>query len=91
MQDEEDNRIAPVAALIAMFVVSATIVALTFWSGDLFGPWTSVPPAAVEAARIESLQPILRAGGAGESGERLRANGRGDGRRAVVAPARADR
>ncbi len=91
MQDEEDNRIAPIAAVIAMFVVSATIVALTFWSGDLFGPWTSVPPA-VEAGRIESLQPLLHAGRADDGAERLRTNARGDGRRAVVAaPARADR
>src|SRR5512143_2281830 len=70
MQDEEDNRIAPIAALLAMFLVTATIVALTFWSGDLFGPWTSVPPAAVEAGRIEALQPTPRAGGADGGAER---------------------
>ncbi len=44
----DENRIAPIAALVAMAVVTVTIVGLTFWSGDLFGPSTSVPPAAVE-------------------------------------------
>jgi hypothetical protein len=42
MQDNDDNRIAPIAALAAMFLVSVTIVGLTFYSGDFFGPWTSV-------------------------------------------------
>ena len=91
MQDEEDNRIAPIAALLAMFLVTATIVALTFWSGDLFGPWTSVPPAAVEAGRIEALQPTPRAGGADGGAERVRATGRDSRRVVVAAPARAER
>jgi hypothetical protein len=80
MEDDEADRIAPIAALVAMFLVSATIVALTFWSGDLFGPWTSVPPPAVEAVRVETLQPMLRAGGATGSAEPVSGNGRADGR-----------
>lgn len=89
MQDDEQNRFAAIAALLAMLLVSATIVALTFWSGDLFGPWTSVPPAAAESPRIEALRPMLHAReGAGPE----RIEGRGDlGRAVVESPVRAER
>jgi len=97
MEDDGENRIAPIAALVAMFLVSVTIVGLTFWSGDLFGPWTSVPPAAaaaaVEARRVETLPPMLRASGADESVEAVRTDGHAEGgaRRAAGGAAGADR
>jgi hypothetical protein len=80
MEDDEDNRIASIAALVAMFVVSVTIVALTFWSGDLFGPWTSVPPA--DGPRVEALQPML---GTDRTADPVSAPLRANGRRGLGA------
>jgi hypothetical protein len=55
----DERRIAPIAALGAMTVVSIAIVVITYWSGDLSGPWTSVPPVVIEARGPKTHQPIL--------------------------------
>jgi hypothetical protein len=57
-----EGRIAPIAALLTMLVVSMMIVALAYWSGDLFGPWTSAP-AVVEQRGVEALPAITSSGG----------------------------
>ncbi len=64
-----ENRIAPIAAFVAMFIVSVTIVGLTYWSGDLFGPWTSVPPVIVEQRGVEAVPSMLKPAGGADSGE----------------------
>ncbi len=74
-----ENRIAPIAALVAMFVVSATIVGLTYWSGDLFGPWTSVPPAIIEQSSAGAMPPMRKSAGAADPAAAFRAS-RGKGR-----------
>jgi len=66
-----EGRIAPIAALLTMLVVSMMIVALAYWSGDLFGPWTSAP-AVVEQRGVEALPVMTRAGGGADAAEALR-------------------
>jgi hypothetical protein len=58
-----EGRIAPIAALIAMLLVSVMIVALAYWSGDLFGPSTSAPPTVVEQRGVEAVPSMTRSGG----------------------------
>lgn len=62
-----EGRIAPIAALVAMLVVSMMIVALTYWSGDLFGPSTSTPPAVVEQRGVEAMPSMTRSGGGADA------------------------
>jgi hypothetical protein len=66
-----EGRIAPIAALLTMLVVSMMIVALTYWSGDLFGPPTSAPPAVVEQRGVEVLQSMTRSGGGADAAAAL--------------------
>ena len=60
-----ENRLVPIVALIAMLIVSVTIVGLTYWSGDLFGPWLIAPSAVVEQRSGEAS--MDKTGGAVES------------------------
>lgn len=66
MQARED-RIAPIAALVAMVIVSVAIVGLTYWSGDVFGPWTSVPPAVIEQGSVGATPSMRKQVGAVDS------------------------
>jgi hypothetical protein len=56
----DERRIAPIVALGVMTVVSVAIVVLTYWSGDISGPWTSVPPVVIEARGAETHHPMSR-------------------------------
>ena len=66
MQARED-RIAPIVALVAMVIVSVAIVGLTYWSGDVFGPWTSVPPAVIEQGSVGATPSLRKQAGAVDS------------------------
>ncbi len=70
MQARED-RIAPIAALVAMVIVSVAIVGLTYWSGDVFGPWTSVPPAVIEQGSVGATQSMRKQVGTVDSAASL--------------------
>jgi hypothetical protein len=60
---QTESWIEPMASVGAMLVVSMAIVVLTYWSGDILGPWTSVPPVVIEGRGAGTLQPMLWAGG----------------------------
>jgi hypothetical protein len=67
-----ENRWVPIIALIAMLIVSVTIVALTCWSGDLFGPSVSAPSDVVEQRSVEARPSSAEPGGAVEPTEAFR-------------------
>ena len=62
-----ENRLVPMVALIAMLIVSAVIVGLTYWSGDLFGPWASAPSSVVEQPGVPPMPAMGESEAAGDS------------------------
>ena len=62
-----ENRLVPIVALIAMLIVSAVIVGLTYWSGDLFGPWASAPSSVVEQPGVPPMPAMGESEAAGDS------------------------
>ena len=53
-----ENRLLPLSAIIAMLVVSSTIVGLAYWVGDAIAPGlASIVPVSARAVTAPGAQP----------------------------------
>ena len=52
-----ESRVVPIAAVMAVLIVSLTIVGLACWSGDAAGPWAATT-FAVPDERGVGAQPL---------------------------------